>query len=105
MTPQAMGHLSQIMASKIVEGVKLRSIMWEKVRDTKADLPAGKNVERKLLSDVPIIALISEKEASVSFPKYDRNVDFPSFFGSDPTFLKWVNDLYLHYWEQAKIWY
>jgi len=64
-----------------------------------------KNVKRKILQVVPIIMIISEKEASVSFPRLDGNVDFPSFFGSDPAFLKWVNDLYLNYWEQAKIWY
>jgi predicted transcriptional regulator len=79
--------------------------MWEKIQDTKADLPSGKNVERKLLPDVPVITLISEKETSISFPKLDGPVDFPSFFGSDPTFLRWANDLFSHYWEQAKIWY
>ena len=105
MTPQAMGHLSRVMADKLLEGVKLRSIFCENIREAKANLPSGKNVERKLLQVVPVIMIISEKEASVSFPRLDGNVDFPSFFGSDPTFLKWVNDFYLHYWEQAKIWY
>jgi predicted transcriptional regulator len=105
MTPQTMGHLSKLMADKLLEGVKLRSIFCEKVREAKNNLPSGKNVERKLLQDVPVIMIISEKEASVSFPRLDGNVDFPSFFGSDLAFLKWVNDLYLNYWEHAKIWY
>ena len=105
MTPQAMGHLSRVMADKLLEGVKLRSIFCENIRESKASLPSGKNVERKLLPAVPVIMIISEKEASVSFPRLDGNVDYPSFFGTDPTFLKWANDLYLHYWEQAKIWY
>jgi predicted transcriptional regulator len=93
------------MADKLCEGVKLRSIFCEKVSEAKTDLPSGKNVKRKLLPDVPVIMIISEKEASVSFPRLDGNVDFPSFFGSDPTFIKWANDIYLNYWEQAKIWY
>jgi predicted transcriptional regulator len=105
MTPQAMSHLSRMMTDKLLEGVNLRSIFCENVRETKTNLPSGKNVERKLLQVVPVIMIISEKEASVSFPRLDGNVDFPSFFGSDSTFLKWVNDLYLNYWEQAKIWY
>jgi len=105
MTPQAMGHLSRIMADKLLEGVKLRSIFCENIRESKTSLPAGKNVERKLLPTVPIIMILSEKEASISFPRLDGNVDYPSFFGTDPLFLKWVSDLYLHYWEQAKIWY
>lgn len=105
MTPQVMGHLSHAMAGKLLKGVKLRSIMSEKIRETKVDLPSGKDVERKLLADVPLIIMISEKEASVSFPKLDGPVDFPSFFGSEATFLGLASDLYLHYWEQAKFWY
>jgi len=105
MTPQAMGHLSQIMADKLTEGVKLRSIFCETVREAKATLPSGQNVERKLLPVVPVIMIISEKEASVSFPRLDGNVDFPSFFGTDQTFLNWATDLYLFYWKQAKFWY
>ena len=83
MTPQAMGHLSRVMADKLLEGVKLRSIFCENIEEAKANLPSGKNVERKLLQVVPVIMIISEKEASVSFPRLDGNVDFPSFFGSD----------------------
>ena len=105
MTPQAMGHLSRIMADKLLERYKLRSIFCENIRETKVNLPSGKNVERKLLPEVPVIMIISENEASISFPRLDGNVDFPSFFGSDPSFLKWVNDLFLYYWEQAKIWH
>jgi predicted transcriptional regulator len=105
MTPQAMGHLSRVMADKLLEGVKLRSIFCENVRESKASLPTGKNVERKLLPVVPIIMIISENEASVSFPRLDGNIDFPSFFGSDSTFLGWANDLYQYYWREAKIWY
>lgn len=104
-TPQAMGHLSRAMAEKLPEGVKLRSIFSETIRESKINLPSGKNVERKLLSEVHVIMIISEKEASISFPCIDGNVDFHSFFGNDPCFLNWVNDLFLFYWEQAKIWH
>lgn len=105
MTPQAMGHLSRLMADKLLEGTNLRSIFCENIKEAKANLPSAKNAERKLLPNVLIIMIISEKEASVSFPRLDGNVDYPSFFCSDSTFLKWANDLYLHYWEQAKIWH
>jgi predicted transcriptional regulator len=105
MTPQAMKHLSQVMADKLLEGVRVRSIFCENIRETKVDLPSGKNVERKLLQVVPVIMIISEKEASVSFPQLNGNLDFQSFFGRDAAFLRWANDLYLQYWEKAKIWY
>ena len=100
-----MGHLSRIMAEKLLEELKLRSIFVRTYAMPRLSLPSGKNVERKLLPEVPVIIIISEKEALYCFQRIDGNVDYPSFFGTNPTFLKWASDLYLHYWEQAKIWY
>ncbi len=108
MTPRAMGHLTQLSAVKLSEGVKIRSIMNEENRETNVMLPSSKNAERKLIKEVPVIMIISEKEASVSFPsvRADGVTDFvSSFFGSDAAFLKWTKDLFLYYWEQAKIWF
>ena len=67
MTPQAMGHLTKISAAKLTEGVKIRSIMNEDNRQKSVDLPSSKNVERRLIQQVPLIMIITEKEASVSF--------------------------------------
>lgn len=108
MTPRAMGHLTKVSAVKLSEGVKIRAILNEENREAKIDLPSSKNAERKLVPEVPLIMIISEKEASVSFSskKADGIADFSSsFFGSDPTFLRWANDLFLFYWEMAKTWY
>lgn len=106
-TPRAMGHLTRLSAVKLAEGIKIHSIMGEENREAKVDLPKSKNVERKLMQDVPVIMIISEKEASISFPGLHVNGgDFAAaFFGNDKAFLKWANDLFLYYWEQAKIWY
>ncbi len=82
--------------------------MNEENRQASVNLPSSKNVERKLISEVPAIMIISEKEASVSFPgqNADGTADFASsFFGNDPAFLNWANDLFLFYWEKANIWY
>jgi predicted transcriptional regulator len=108
MTPRAMEHLTRVSAEKLSEGLKIRSIMNEENRNSEVSLPSSKNAERKLIQEVPVIMIISEKEATVSFPstRADGTADFASaFFGSDPTFLKWANDLFLYYWEHAKIWY
>lgn len=108
MTPRAMGHLTRLSAVKLSEGIKIRSIMNEENRQAKVNLPESKNAERKLIQEVPLIMIISEKEASVSFPSARSNgeVDFASsFFGSDQAFLNWANDLFLYYWIQAKTWY
>jgi predicted transcriptional regulator len=29
-------------------------------------------------------------------------MDFAGFFGTDPKFLNWVKDLFLHYWNKGK---
>jgi predicted transcriptional regulator len=82
--------------------------MNEENREAKVSLPSSKNAERKLIQEVPLIMIISEKEASVSFPngRINGEADFASsFFGSDRTFLNWTNDLFLYYWVQAKTWY
>jgi predicted transcriptional regulator len=108
MTPRAMGHLTRLSAVKLSEGLKIRSIMNEENREAKVTLPSSKNVERKLVQEVPLIMIISEKEASVSFPniRSDGAADFASaFFGTDPAFLNWANDLFSFYWERAKIWH
>jgi predicted transcriptional regulator len=109
MTPKPMGHLTKLSAVKLAEGLKIHSIMNEENRNAGVSLPSSKNAERKLIQEVPLVMLISEKEASVSFPskRFDKTVDFAtSFFGTDNTFLNWANDLFLYYWEQqAKIWY
>lgn len=104
MTPQTMGHLSKLAAEKLQESIKLRSITLEGGKDSKASLPQGKAVERKLLPQVPVILIVSEKEGSVAFPRSDGNVDFASFFGCDNSFMGYVVDLYLFYWGQAKLW-
>ncbi len=103
-----MEHLTRVSADLLSKGVKIRSIMSEENREARISLPSSKNAERKLIQEVPLIMIISEKEGSVSFPsvRVDGSVDFSaSFFGSDPNFLGWANDLFLYYWEKAKIWY
>jgi predicted transcriptional regulator len=107
MTPRAMGHLTKISSIKLAEGVKIHSIMNEENRPTKNNLPSSKNAERRLIQEVPLIMIITEKEASVSFygVKADVASGFASaFFGSDPAFLGWAKDLFLYYWAQAKLW-
>jgi len=106
-TPRPMGHLTKLSAVKLTEGLKIHSIMSEENRNSGLNLPTSKNVERKLIDVVPLVMMISEKEAAVSFPSVQsKGADFnSSFFGSDKAFLIWATDLFNHYWGQAKIWY
>jgi len=46
-TPQAMGHLSRVMVDKLLEGVKLKSIFSDNIREAKVNLPSGKTLKEK----------------------------------------------------------
>ncbi len=63
-----------------------------------------KNVETLFLISTPMSILINEKEAVVALKLIGGKWDFVGFYGNDPLFLKWTNDVYLYYWEQGKKW-
>jgi predicted transcriptional regulator len=60
------------------------------------------NLENRTLSDSPVILAFTEKEAALCFRFLDGRVDYAGFIGSEPTFLNWVKDLFLYYWEKGK---
>jgi len=60
------------------------------------------NLENRMLSEVPVIMAITEKEATVSFRFIGGRVDYAGFSGKDPLFLNWVKDLFLYYWDKGK---
>jgi len=100
-TDQAMGVHSNVMAERISKGVKFRSLINESINPSQVRV-FGKNVDRRVLSSIPAIVVITEKEAFVSLLSMDGKLDPSGFFGSDPSFVKWVTDLFLHYWDQTK---
>jgi len=60
------------------------------------------NLENRTLSNCPAIFALTEKEAALCLRFLDGRVDYAGFIGSDPTFLNWVKDLFLYYWEKGK---
>lgn len=60
------------------------------------------NLENRTLSNCPAIFALTEKEAALCLRFLDGRVDYAGFIGSDSTFLNWVKDLFLHYWEKGK---
>jgi predicted transcriptional regulator len=98
--PEQMGP---IMAERIQKGVKLRFLIPETRLPTNASPPPPvKNVEMRVLSDLPAIVVLTEKEGAVCFRQVGGRVDYSGFFGKDPMFLNWVKDLFLYYWEKGK---
>ena len=93
--------MDTIITEKIGKGLKLKMLIPE------SDLPAvpatkTPNVELRGTSDIPAIIAVTEKEASICFRFIEGRMDYAGFSGKDPTFLNWVKDLFLYYWEKAK---
>jgi len=101
-TDQAMTVHSNAMIERISKGVKFRSLIHERLIDSSQVRVFGKNVERRVLSSIPALVVITEKEAFFSLLSLDGKLDPSGFFGGDPLFMKWVNDLFLYHWDQTK---
>ena len=92
-----------IVVEKIRQGIDFRFILpvdYEKTEDFTPDT----NIEQRTrcLESVDVRILITDKEASLSFPNTDGQIDYASFTSTDPVFRRWCKDLYLYYWEKSK---
>jgi predicted transcriptional regulator len=99
-TNQTAAVHSYAMAERLKAGVKFRSVVHPKVIPTpQSQMLFGKNVDRKILNDIPAIVVVTDKEALVSLFTLDGNVDFVAFVGGDPLFLGWSRDLFEYCWK------
>ena len=100
-TNQGMAVHTKAMIERLSKGVKFRSLVPENVIGSSQIHIFSKNVERRVLSSIPGLFSMSEKEAFVSLLSMDGKVDGFGFFGKDPSFMKWANDFFLYYWDQT----
>lgn len=102
MMPQVMPFLSRKAVEGLRKGVNLRSINNRELSQTSIKFKqTGENVERRFLPRVSAGVVSSEKEASFFIYDADGGMDTSAFFGNDASFMDWVNDLFLHYWDNA----
>ena len=103
---QSYQHLlwnSPIILEKMRCGVDFRFILPSDVApppDYKPD-PAAMGRTRTL-DRVEARVALTEKEASLSFPRTDGSVDYAAFISGDLGFRTWCRALFQHYWENAK---
>ena len=96
-------HMGPVMEERIQKGLKLRFLLPENRFPITASLPSPvRNLEVRSIPELPALALLTEKEGSVSFRNVDGRMDYAGFFGKDPKFLNWVKDLFLYYWDKGK---
>jgi predicted transcriptional regulator len=67
-------------------------------------LPPAKlqKLENRTLSNLPAVFALTEKEAVICFRLIGGKADYAGLFGKDLTFLSWVKDLFLYYWDKGK---
>ena len=104
MTSQVLAPHGRAVEERCRVGVKFRSLHPKDMLPAELDYSEfDDHIERRYLPKAPIILVMTEKRAAVSFPFFGDNPDLAAFFGEDPKFKKWVNDLYLHYWKQGEV--
>jgi predicted transcriptional regulator len=95
--------MTSVMNQRIQQGIDVKMLILEERLPTGSSKPAlPKNVELRGLSDLAVVAVLTEKYAAVCFSQIDGRIDYAGFFGTEPTFHNWVKDLFLHYWNEGK---
>ncbi len=94
-SPEPLPQPFDAIAKQIPKGVEYRILSPQ----PSVRLP---NLENRTFSDSSAILALTEKEAAVCFRFTDGRVDYAGFIGNDSTFLDWVKDLFLYYWERGK---
>lgn len=103
MTSQVFLAHGHAVEEKCREGVRFRSLHPAAMLSSEMEYPESKHqIERRYLPKIGIVLVITEKEAMVGLPRIGSDLDIVSFFGRDPAFMKWANDLYMHYWDQGE---
>ena len=92
------------VGEKAAQGVKFRVLFHESLLPQyEPALEEMDIIEKRTLSEkIPATMVVTEKVAGVSFLSIDGRPDYVLFYGQDPNFMKWANDLFLYYWERGK---
>jgi predicted transcriptional regulator len=96
------GNMTGVMNQHIQEGVQIKMLISQGRLPTSANMPPmPKNVELRGLSNLPAVAVLTEKVAGICFYQTGGKVDYAGFFGNNSNFHNWVKDLFLYYWEKG----
>lgn len=101
-TDQVMTVHSNVMIDQISRGVKFKSLIHERLISSSQVRVFGENVERRLLSSIPVLLVVTDKEAFVSLLDLDKKIAHTGFFSSAPAFMQWTRDLFVYHWDQTK---
>ncbi len=95
-------NIHHILIESIPRGVTYRFLFNRKyIPTTPTFAGIERAVEWRAIEDIPVNFVMSEKEAGISFCLPDGKTDYAGFIGGDPTFLKWVRELFEYYWAKG----
>jgi predicted transcriptional regulator len=102
----AEGTIPELMATKMDEkiqtGLSFKFLLPESRFPSDGSLvEVPKNVQMRALSELPVVIVVTEKFAGICFLQVGGKVDYAGFFGDDLTFVNWVKDLFMYYWEKS----
>jgi len=99
--------LLKLAKERLQDGVKERWLIHESyLPKAKAFLRSAKQLpEMRWTPTIRIEMVLTEKVAGVTLPFNKGISSYYSFFGSNPYFIQWANDLFDEEWNKSKVWY
>jgi predicted transcriptional regulator len=98
-----LSFLGAKVAEMLQKGITVRFMFDESCRKFYENIPDVRGViEKRVIPVIPAILIINEKFAGINILSIDGRADNAIFYGNDSAILKWANDLFILYWEQAK---
>jgi len=97
----------EIMLSRLREGVKIRWLLHESfLPKAKSILRSAEKFPEMRWTQHSLVHInLTENVGAFSLRQNSGGMSDTAFFGEDPSFLRWINDLYVHQWQEAKPWY
>jgi len=90
-----------LIPEALKRGIDLHTILPTEVIPPPGFKPT-EGVQRRTIPGFNLVLIVSEKEAVLGLPYLSGKMDHAQYFSTDPAFLRWCRDLYIHYWDRAK---
>lgn len=104
MSKEAFHTAIPIIKEKLRENVDIRMIIPEaKLSSPDFEfLNDEGSINCRILHEVNMVLAVLDREGGICLPSLNGDIDISTMLGVNPKSSKWLEDLYLHYWEKAE---
>lgn len=96
-------NIRHILVESIPRGVKYKFLFPRRYIPNTPGLPGMERaVEWRALENLPVNFVMNEKEAAISFCLPDGRTDYVGFISKDLSFVNWIKELFLYYWDKGE---